>query len=474
MLIGRKEEIEKLTKAHSSEYSQFVTVYGRRRVGKTFFVRETFKYNFTFEHTGMNHTGMAGQLESWAVSMRQSGMNVDAPKTWIEAFEQLMNLVSISPGRRKVIFIDEMPWLDTPKSGFLSALEHFWNGWASSRKDITLIVCGSATSWIMNNLIRNKGGLRGRVTTRIRIKPFTLAECEQYALSNRLGFSRKQVAECAMIMGGIPYYWSFLDREKSLAQNIDYLFFNEDGELHGEFNELYASIFKNPEAYIDVITKLGTKKVGMTREELTSFGVSENGKLSKVLQDLEECGFIRKYNAFGYTKKNAVFQLIDPFTLFYFKFMADNRMGDERFWSHSQASSVYNNWSGLAFERLCFSHINQIKQALGITGVISGICSWQVKSTENRKGAQIDLLIERGDNVIDLCEMKYTKEPFYITADYEENLQNKRSRFVEETGTDKAVHLVMISASGVASNSYAGELQKVITLDDLFAEYREV
>ena len=275
-------------------------------------------------------------------------------------------------------------------------------------------------------------------------------------------------------MGGIPYYWSFLDREKSLAQNIDYLFFNEDGELHGEFDELYSSIFKKPEAYVNIITRLGTKKVGMTREELTSSGVRENGKLTVILKDLEECGFIRKYNAFGYATKNAIFQLIDPFTLFYFKFMADNRLGDERFWSHSQSSPAYSNWCGLAFERLCFAHINQIKQALGITGVISGVCSWHVKSTVERRGAQIDMLIDRGDNVIDLCEMKFTKDPFYITAGYEEDLQSKRSRFVEETGTDKAVHLVMISSAGVVSNSYAGELQKIITLDDLFVDYNEV
>lgn len=474
MLIGRKEETRKLLKAHASEYSQFVTIYGRRRVGKTFFVREAFKYKFTFEHTGMNKTGMAGQLESWAVSMRNCGYYVNTPKNWIMAFEQLMNLIIASKDRKKVVFIDEMPWMDTPKSGFLSALEHFWNGWASARKDITLIVCGSATSWIMNKLIRNKGGLRGRVTTRIRIKPFTLAECEKYNSANKLGLSKKQIAECAMIMGGIPYYWSFLDREKSLAQNIDYLFFNEDGELHGEFDELYSSIFKKPEAYINVITKLGTKKVGMTREELTSLGIQENGKLTKVLKDLEECGFIRKYNSYGYAKKNAIFQLIDPFTLFHFKFMEDNKLGDERFWSHSQSSPVYHNWCGLAFERLCFAHINQIKQALGITGVISGICSWQVRTTDDRKGAQIDLLIDRGDNVIDICEMKFTKDPFYISADYEETLQGKRSRFIEETGTDKAVHLVMVSSAGVVMNAYAGELQKIITLDDLFAEYSEI
>lgn len=471
MLVGRKEEKTKLLKAHTAEYSQFVTVYGRRRVGKTFFVRETFKYKFTFEHTGMNNTGMKGQFEAWTSSMKRSGRAISTPKSWIQAFDSLKDLITESNEIRKVIFIDEMPWMDTPKSGFISALESFWNGWASARKDITLIVCGSATSWIINNLIRNKGGMRGRVTSKIRIKPFTLSECEEYVRTNKLGFTRRQVAECFMIMGGIPYYWSFLDREKSLAQNIDYLFFNEDGELYNEFDELYASIFRKPEAYIDVITKLGTKKIGMTREELTSCGIQENGKLTRILNDLEACGFIRKYSAFGYKKNNAIYQLTDPYTLFYFKFIRENKRGDERFWSHSWNSPAYNVWCGLAFERLCLAHSNQIKQALGITGVVSGLCSWMAKSDCGRKGAQIDLIIDRDDNVIDLCEMKYTREPFYVDAEYEENVNNKRARFVQDTGTGKAVHLILISASGIDRSPYSDSFQKTITLDSLFSEY---
>lgn len=474
MLVGREEEKAKLLKAHLAEYSQFIVVYGRRRVGKTFFVRETFNYKFTFEHTGMNNTGMKGQLEAWTGSMKRSGHDILAPKNWIQAFESLKDLIIESQENRKVIFIDEMPWMDTPKSGFISALEGFWNGWASARKDITLIVCGSVTSWIINNLIRNKGGLRGRVTSKIHIKPFTLYECEKYADANKLGFSRKQVAECAMIMGGIPYYWSFLDREKSLAQNIDYLFFNEDGELYNEFDELYASIFKNPDAYINVITKLGTKKVGMTRENLTSYGIQENGKLTKILKDLEACGFIRKYNAFGYEKNNSIYQLTDSYTLFYFKFIKENQRGDERFWSHCQNSPIYNSWCGLAFERLCLAHSNQIKQALGITGIISGICSWIAKPTGGRKGAQIDLIIDRDDDVIDLCEMKYTKEPFYVDAMCEENIQNKRARFVNDTKTSKSVHIILVSASGLEKSPYSNSFQKVISLDSLFAEYVEI
>lgn len=468
MMIGRKEEKGKLLRASESEYSQFVTVYGRRRVGKTFFVRETFNYKFTFQHTGLAQTGLKGQLKAWQSSLKYCGHKSPCPKTWLEAFDQLKDFILESEDERKVLFIDEMPWMDTPKSGFIPALEHFWNGWASARKDITLIVCGSATSWVINKLIRNKAGLRGRVTTKIRIQPFTLAECEEYAKEAKLGMTRSQIAECAMIMGGIPYYWSFLDREYSLAQNIDRLFFSQDGELYNEYSELYTSLFKNPEPYMKVITLLGTKKIGMTREELISCGIQDNGKLSEILDDLEQCGFIRKYKAFGYKSISAVHQLIDCYTLFYLRFIKENNGGDERFWSHNLNSPVYYNWCGLAFESLCFTHINQIKQALGITGVASSVCSWRISTSELGKGAQIDMMIDRSDGIIDICEMKFTKDPYRLQSDTYTEILNKKSRFIEATKTKHAVHLILVSASGVARNGYSDEFQKVITLEDLF------
>ncbi len=473
-MIGRIEEKQKLLKANASEYSQFITVYGRRRVGKTFFVRETFGYKFTFQHTGLAKTGLKGQLKAWQSSLKYSGHKVVCPKTWLEAFDQLKDFIIESNDTRKVVFIDEMPWMDTPRSGFIPALEHFWNGWASARKDITLIVCGSATSWIINKLIRNKAGLRGRVTTKIHIRPFTLAECESYAKEAKLGMTRSQIAECSMIMGGIPYYWSFLDRECSLSQNVDDLFFSADGELYNEYNELYSSLFKTPEPYIKVISALGTKKIGMTREELLSFGMTDNGKLSEMLDDLEQCGFIRKYSSFGHKTNNSVYQLIDAYTLFYFRFIRENRNGDERFWSHSQGSPLYYNWCGLAFESLCLMHINQIKQALGITGVASNVCAWRVGPSGQSKGAQIDLLIDRNDNIIDICEMKFTKESFRLSSDVYEDILNKKSRFVETTKTRKAVHLILVSAQGVERNGYSDEFQKIITLDNLFLPYIKI
>ncbi len=470
-MIGRITEKQKLLKANNSEYSQFVTVYGRRRVGKTFFVRETFDYKFTFEHSGLAKTGMKGQLENWQSSMKYHGREVSRPKTWNEAFNQLKDLIIASNEKKKVIFIDEMPWMDTPRSGFIGALEGFWNGWASARKDITLIVCGSATSWIINKLIKNKAGLRGRVTTKIPILPFTLDECEQYASHAKLGMQRSQIAECAMVMGGIPYYWSFLDREKSLAQNIDDLFFDESGELYGEFDELFSSLFKHPEPYIKIIELLGNKKVGMTREEIIAGGLSDNGKLTDLLKNLEQCGFIRKYVSYGYDSNHAIFQLIDSYTLFYYKFIKENLKKDERFWSHNIGKPVYNSWCGLAFERLCLLHVNQIKQALGITGVVSGVCSWRAERNKELPGAQIDLILDRDDNVIDLCEMKYTRERFLVTADYYEKLLNKRARFLEVADKSKGVHLILVSAQDAVRNSYSDEFQKIISLDALFAPY---
>lgn len=471
MIIGRISEKEKLLHAYKSEYSQFVTVYGRRRVGKTFFVRETFGYKFTFEHAGLANSPMKKQLKAWQYSFKSFGRKVTLPKTWMEAFEQLKDLIREDDSSKKVIFIDEMPWMDTLHSGFIAALENFWNGWASGRKDVLLIVCGSATSWIINKLIKNHGGLRGRVTTKISIKPFSLKECEEYAKAYKLGMSRRQILESYMIMGGVPFYWTFLDRSKSLAQNIDNIFFNPEGDLHNEYDDLYASLFRNPESYIKIIEALGTKRIGLSRDEIISTAsIPDNGNVSTMLEDLEYCGFIRRYNHIGFAKKNAIFQLMDPFTLFYFKFMRDNERNDEHFWSHSQGSPTYYNWCGLAFEMVCMQHLTQIKAALGIEGIISNVCSWKSEAKEfDTKGAQIDLVIERNDNVIDLCEIKYTKERFSVTSEYNDVIQNKRARFIEEYHTNQAIHLVLISANEVVHNSYYDEFQNIIYADSLFS-----
>mgnify|MGYP003429465932 FL=1 len=470
MIIGRTEEQETLRSAAESEYSELVAVYGRRRVGKTFLIRETFGYKFTFQHTGLAKGNTKDQLFSFAISLRDAGYDdCPFPKSWLEAFNLLSHFLNNSTDDKKIVFLDELPWMDTPRSNFISAFEHFWNGWASARKDIVLIICGSATSRIISKVINDHGGLHNRVTQRIALQPFTLRECEQFARHRQLEMNRYQIAECYMVMGGIPYYWNLLERGQSLTQNIDKLFFATNGKLANEFNQLYASLFKSPELYIAVVTALGKKKAGMTRDEiLKSIAQQSNGALSKVLDELEYCGFIRKYNGYGKKSKQAVFQLIDNYTLFYFKFIQQNENNDEHFWSTSIDSAAHRAWSGLAFERLCLVHTRQIKAALGIAGVLSNIYSWRKEADEYSDGAQIDLLIDRNDQVINICEMKFSMSEYAIGATYERNLRNKKTAFINATNTRKAIHLTMVTTYGIRHNSHSGIIQSEVVLDDLF------
>lgn len=471
MIIGRKEEQQILHSAAQSENSEFVAVYGRRRVGKTYLIRETFGYKFTFQHTGLAKGNTKEQLFSFAISLRDAGYDdCPIPKSWLEAFSLLSAYLKNSTDEKKIVFLDELPWMDTARSNFISAFEHFWNGWASARKDIVLIICGSATSWIINKVINDHGGLHNRVTKQIALQPFTLKECEMFAESKGLEMSRYQLAECYMVLGGIPYYWSLMEKGLSLAQNIDKIIFAKNGKLSNEFNQLYASLFKSPEQYIDVVTALGKKKAGMTREEIiAATDMYSSGTLSKVLDELEYCGFIRKYNGFDKKSKQAIYQLIDNYTLFYFKFIQQNENNDEHFWSASIDSAMHRAWSGLAFERLCMAHTQQIKAALGIAGVLSNVYSWRKEADEMSDGAQIDLLIDRKDQVINLCEMKYSLSEYAIDAEYEQKLRNKKSAFIDATNTRKAVHLTMVTTFGIKANAHSGIVQNEITLEDLFS-----
>lgn len=470
MFIGREEEKYQFEEAYSSPESEFVAIYGRRRIGKTFLVRETMEGRFTFFHTGVSNLPVKGQLQSFYNSLVNHGYTpARIPNNWLEAFQYLSTYLNNRKEEKKVIFLDELPWMHTPKSDFLPALEHFWNGWASARKDILLIVCGSATSWIIKNIVNNHGGLHNRLSRCIRLEQFTLKECEKYVRSLQIRMTRSQVIEAYMVFGGVPYYWSKLDHRFSLAQNIDRMFFANNAIFKNEFTDLYASLFKRPEPYLKIITALGKKKVGMTIEEISeSAHLPRNGSLTKYLVDLESCGFIRAYSSFGNRTKGTVFQLIDNFTLFYYKFLSAKKITDEAYWSKIQTSTTYFNWCGLSFERVCLLHIKQIKNALGIDGILSNEFSWRTPPYADLPGVEIDLLIERADKVFNLCEMKFTKNPFTIDKNYATVLQNKVARLRYVTKTKSAIFLTMISASGLTANEYSNEVQNIITADALF------
>ena len=473
MIIGRNREIQILQEAYDSEYSEFVAVYGRRRVGKTFLVREKFNYTFTFQHAGLANEKTRQQIAAFHESLIKQGLErCPTPKDWFAAFNLLEKFIEQSTDKRKVIFIDEMPWMDAPHSHFVSALEHFWNGFASARRDVLLIICGSATSWMVNHVFRNHGGLHNRVTRRIHLHPFTLHECELFTESRNLAYSQYEVLLSYMVFGGVPYYWAALQKGMSADQNIDWLFFNPDGELYGEFGELYASLFNKPEGYIKVIETLATKRIGMTRSEILAEGKLESsGRLTTILDDLESCDFIRSYQTFGTKKRNVIYQLVDNYTLFYFKYIQENHDADIHFGANSNNTPVRNSWQGLAFEQVCFAHVQQIKNKLGIGGVSTKVCSWRVNADDELgAGAQIDMLIDRADNVINICEMKFADSKYLITKDDYDSLKWKRQRFTATTRTNKSIHLTMVTFDGVATNKYSGSVQSEVTAADLFKE----
>jgi len=448
-LIGRKKELKKLQDLLQSNKSKFVAIYGRRRVGKTFLVRQAFNYQFTFQLTGLFKANKKKQLTqfhaellqyfplnydtaltgtrpdfqgiTWSLD-KQQVVGIEPASDWFTAFRQLMRLLEQQKNtEKKVLFLDELPWLDTHNSGFLSALEHFWNSWASARNDIILIVCGSAASWMIKNLMRNKGGLHNRVTTRLKIEPFTLAETEQFLASKNSAYDRYSILLLYMVFGGIPFYLEQIDTGQSAMQNINELCFESTAPFREEYEDLYASLFKKSERHIAVVEALATKRKGLTRKELVKLSkLSNGGGLTRILKELEESHFIRRYRSYGKKEKDSLYQLIDLYSLFYLNFIKNASLDDENFWINAVESPLFNAWSGYAFEMVCLHHIRQIKKALEIGGVQTSVYSWH--SSE----AQIDLIIDRKDQTINLCEMKFSIAPFKIDKNYAANLRKRR------------------------------------------------
>ena len=468
-IIGRKREQGQLKDVVASGHAEFVVVYGRRRVGKTFLINQFFSNHFTFKYTGLAQKSKEMQLLAFHQALNQQGnLSYPIPKNWMEAFSALRNLIENATDKRKVVFIDELPFMDTPRSGMVTALEQFWNDWGSTREDLILIVCGSATSWITHKILQNHGGLHNRLTARIRLHPFTLAECREYMHNQNMGYDDRTIADCYMIMGGIPYYLSLLERGKSLAQNVDTLFFSRDGYLADEYEQLYASLFSNPEGYVKVVEALSKKNRGLTRDEIVkATGLANSGALTRVLQDLESCDFIRIYRGYGNKERMAIYQLIDSFTLFYHHFIRQYGQSDKPVWIHLLNTPRYNSWSGYAFEQLCLYHSRQIEHKLGISGILTEVFGW-TSSKKMPQGAQIDLVIRRADRIVNVCEMKYSDGPYVLTHQYEEKLHERIRIFREENHIMGAITLVMVTPYGVDNVASHSLVWNEVTLKDLF------
>lgn len=480
-IIGRQDIIDKFSQIYRSKKAEFIAVYGRRRVGKTFLVRQLYQNEWCFYHTGLSPIDTAAsstsalslQLKSFGLSLKRFGSTITQdPTNWLDAFEQLATLLKRHRRKKRcVVFLDELPWMDTERSGFIPAFEHFWNGWASAQPNIMLITCGSATSWMEDKLINNKGGLYDRVTAEIHMAPFTLAECEDYYRYRNIVMNRYDQLQCYMVMGGIPFYMDYLQQGKSLAQNIDATLFSKNAPLREEFERLFASLFTNPEDYELVVRLLATRREGFSRKEIAQqTKLSYGGGLTKILSTLKASDLITDYTLYNGSSRDKRYRLIDSFCLFHLKFIDKKKNLSSTYWQDNLLSPKLNAWRGFSFESVCFCHLGQIKTALGIAGVHTEISPWRSKrETENH---QIDLVIDRDDRIINLCELKFSTLPYTITQAYDRELLAKAQTFIEETKTRETIHLTMLTTYGLKMNEYAGHIQRALTADILFAPQR--
>jgi len=462
-LIGRVAECRELKRLKESNTPEFVAIYGRRRVGKTYLVKEFFNYSFTFYTSGLARGTMRDQLWNFWRSMLEFGLpeSTPCPKDWFEAFDDLKTVITSSKNKRKVVFLDELPWLDTQKSKFVTALDRFWNTWASEHPEILLIVCGSAASWMVKNIINNKGGLHNRITSKIKLLPFTLSETDEFLNAKKIHWNKKLVAEAYMILGGIPYYLSLLDKNQSFYQNIDEFFFRSGAKLEDEFDNLYSSLFKKSLEYVKIVELLSAKKSGYIRNEIVAgLKCKDGGSLTRKLEELEHCGFIRKYRSQGETANT--YQLVDFFTIFYLQFVKKYALQDNFTWTGMIGTHSYSTWKGLAFEKLCFSQAEKIRYALGISGVITQTFPFYDEKM------QIDMVIVRKDNAISLCEMKWSEGAYALTTSDKAKVESRKEA-LRHIFKNKVIFVVFITPSGLVENDYVREnVNGVVTINDLF------
>lgn len=479
-MVGRKQEQETINRLVHSKKSEFLAIYGRRRVGKTFLVTSYFKDTFSFKHTGLSpydttvRISLTDQLQAFYYSLLRYGLAEDkpSPKSWLEAFYLLEQLLESQPkrGGKKIVFLDELPWMDTPRSKFLSAFESFYNGWASGRGDILLIVCGSSSSWILKNLINNRGGLYNRITCQIKLIPFTLRECEAYFQSNQLLLNRYDITRAYMALGGIPYYLSYFEPGLSVEQNIDKLFFSETAPLRNELQRLFQSLFAHSENYVRLIEFLAKRNEGFSRDEIVDgLEITSGGGLSDMLGKLEESDFIERYKPVQLEgDEEDHYRIKDCFCLFFLRFVHKRKINDYHYWENVLSSRQISTWVGLAFEQVCRNHIDSIKRGLGISGVATRQSSLIIRGDGQRTGTQVDLVLERADRIVNLCEMKFSAAEFMVEKDYDITLRNRIERVRELLKKQQTLFLTLITTYGLKYNSYSGIFQKVLTLDDLF------
>lgn len=462
-MIGRKKEIEKIERLLASGRSEFLAITGRRRVGKTFLIDAMLGQNYCFSMTGIQNGSMTAQLVNFSVKLSEYNREAPqkTPENWQMAFLYLKTyLKTLDKEKKQVIFLDELPWIATPKSGFVQMMAHFWNDYLSKEPHFILVICGSATSWISQKIINDPGGLHNRVTENIHLYPFTISETHAFLKNKGLSFSLQDLAKIYMTLGGIPFYLENLRKGESFPAAIERMCFSPNGILHNEYANLFQALFNNADIHQQIVSVLATRHYGMSHTEILSqIGMKQaTGSYQRAMEELIISDFVVENTPFGKKKRGSIYRLVDEFSIFYHRFIKSNKKYTQGIWQQLAESQTYKIWAGYAFETLCTKHIDAIKRALGIAAVYTEIYSLHIPGTSEAEGLQIDLLIDRKDGCINLCEIKFHSSPFAISKDYYQQLLEKKQRFLDHTHTQKSVFLTFITNHGLAPNAYSKEI----------------
>lgn len=472
-MVARETQTKQIREIIDSPKSAFVAITGRRRVGKTFLIDQALSNHFSFRMTGIQEANTKAQIINFTEKLAEYWKKpiVTVPKNWQEAFILFKQyLHTCSPKRKHVLFFDELPWISTHKSGFIQLFAHLWNDYLSKHSHFIVVICGSSTSWIAKNIVNDRGGFHNRITHSIHLKPFTLAETKQFLLSRKIRYSENAIIEIYMMLGGIPFYLEQIQNGESPTMAIQRLCFSEQGILKNEYQNLYKAIFDQPINHEAIVKTLANASNGLLRSDIATIsGVKEGGPLSRALEDLVICGFVQSYSPFGNTKRDSKYKLVDEYSLFYHRFMLSSSKTAKNDWAKASASQSFKIWSGYAFENLCFKNIDMIKKSLGISSVYTEISSYSKIGDAEYKGFQIDLIIDRNDKTINLCECKYYTEPFKIDKTYAANLAMRKSLFRSAVKTRKTLFITLITHQTMISNEYSLDVvDAIVELDKLF------
>jgi hypothetical protein len=474
-VIGRVAEKRLLDAVLASKDPELIAVFGRRRVGKTYLIREHMKANLVLEVTGIHDQSTSTQLANFLTSLRRSFPQLPLlpPRSWLEAFELLRHCLDQPHSMRgkRVLFFDEFPWLATRKGGFVPAFENFWNTFASRCRDLAIVVCGSAAAWMIRNVVNARGGLHNRLTRRIRLEPFLLYEVQQYLQYRKIRWDQRQTVLAYMAFGGIPHYLNLIRPGQSAAQCIDTECFQPEGMLRSEYHNLFAALFESYETHEAIVRALSTTWSGLTRDQLIAKArLKSGGGVTKAIEELALSGFIMETAALGQKSKGSVWRISDEFSVFYWNWMHSKSSSNS--WIRESSGRRYESWCGYAFESLCFKHIKAICAAIGIADVQTQLASWRyaAKPSTKEEGAQIDLLLDRADRCINICEIKYSTGPYVVTKNYAEQIRRKLRVFQRRSGRKQTLFLTMITPEGIKPNRYTEELvTNQVILNDLFA-----